>query len=488
MHPRPSMILCVGAGLGLALLGGCADPLALLPMPLWEAPFVDAVAVDVDPAPDRVDVELEAREAEVEIAEGRTVRLWTYDGKLPGPRLEARVGDRVRVRFRNRLPEATTIHWHGLRLENAMDGAAMVQAPVQPGGEFVYDFTVRDVGTFWFHPHVRSDEQVERGLYGAIVVRGPNEPEVASDQVVVLDDLLVDPGTFQLQPFGGSREAMLGRQGNVLLANGRAQPVVELRAGGLHRFRFVNAANARYFRLALEGRRRFWLLGVDGGPLEAPREVDELLVVPGARFDVVVRVDDEEGATLDWQALPYERGHGTGGRPVARVMRLRAVGSSLGAPAAPNVAASDVPVLPASTVQRELRFQEGMMAGASHGGHDMHGSGGSMMGPRFSINGASFPEGAPLRATLGDVEAWTLVNETEMDHPFHLHGFRFQVLDVDGVGPDFRAWHDTVNLPARKTVRIAVPLEEFPGRWMFHCHLLEHAERGMAGELEVRAP
>lgn len=122
------------------------------------------------------------------------------------------------------------------------------------------------------------------------------------------------------------------------------------------------------------------------------------------------------------------------------------------------------------------------MAGGTHAGH-----GSGPMGPLFSFNGKVYPQGERFAATLGAVEEWSLVNATEMDHPFHLHGFRFQVVSEDGMAPAFNAWHDTINVPADKTVVLRVRLEDHPGTWMFHCHILEHAERGMMGELEVGA-
>jgi len=107
-------------------------------------------------------------------------------------------------------------------------------------------------------------------------------------------------------------------------------------------------------------------------------------------------------------------------------------------------------------------------------------------GPTFSFNGQVYPKVTPLVAALGSVEEWSLENTTSMDHPFHLHGFRFQVVKGAGREPTRRAWRDTINVPAKETVRIRMRLEEHPGMWMFHCHLLEHAERGMMGELDVR--
>jgi FtsP/CotA-like multicopper oxidase with cupredoxin domain len=472
---------CTNRVMDHAMMGhGATSAPDVIDLPTWEGPFETAAAPDLDPADDAVEVRLEAKETEVEIASGHRVRMWTYNGVLPGPRIEARVGNTVRVRFRNLLPEGTTIHWHGLRVPNSMDGAPMVQTPIAPGSEFTYEFVVPDAGTFWYHPHVRSDEQVERGLYGAIVVRGPNEPATTTDRVVVLDDVLIDPASWQLAPFDSMMQAVAGRQGNVLLANGRAHPVADTRPGGLHRFRFVNAANARYFRLALPGQRLI-MIGTDGGLLEAPREVDEVLLTPGERADVLVVAGASAGSVLEWKTLSYDRGHMTGILPDAAVFEVRnTTEPSISAPSVPPVL-SRIPELPAATVRRELKLEESM------GGHSGHG--GSLgMGPVFSINGYVYPETEQLRASLGAVEDWSIINTTAMDHPFHLHGFRFQVVSEAGVVPAFRAWRDTVNVPAMQTVILRVRFDSNPGTWMFHCHILEHAERGMAGELTVTAP
>ncbi len=452
------------------LLTGCMGDMGMMIPEVIEVPpsegrFETVPAIDRDPAPTVVEVVLEARVAPVELAPGRVVSMWTYDGSLPGPRIEANVGDTVRVRFTNSLPEATTIHWHGVRVPAAMDGVEATQAPIEPGATFTYEFVVPDAGTFWFHPHVRSDLQVERGLYGALVVRGPGEPETTTDRVVVLDDLLIDDAwsIADLEPM----QAMLGRQGNLILANGRAHPIAPVVRGGLHRYRFVNAANARYFRLALPGH-RLTLIGSDGGLLPAPRQVDEVLLVPGERADVLVTATGAAGEAVAWQTLPYDRGHGTGGAPAATVFQQRNDdAAAVPTPPVPATLAT-IAALPAATVQRELRLDER----------------GSHSAPTFSINGETFPAITPLAARLGDVEDWSIVNVTEMDHPFHLHGFRFQLLAPVA---DL-AWRDTINIPAGQTVVFRTRLEDHPGRWMFHCHILEHAERGMMGELEVMAP
>jgi FtsP/CotA-like multicopper oxidase with cupredoxin domain len=449
-----------------------------------EGPFEPTAASDLDAAPDVVEVALEAKVSDIEIAPGRTLSMWTYNGQLPGPRIEARAGDTVRVRFKNSLPEATTIHWHGVRVPAAMDGVPAVQSPIAAGAEFTYEFVVPDAGTFWYHPHVRSDEQVERGLYGAFVVRGDAEPATTTDRTVVLDDLLID-SSWQLSEFD-PMQAMVGRQGNLILANGWAHPVAEVARGGLHRFRFINAANARYFGLALPGHRLIQI-GTDGGLLPTSREVDELLLVPGERADVLVVAAGEANEAMEWTSLRYDRGHGTGDLPDAVVFQMKHGNDApISTPAIPD-ALVPIAALPEATVQREIKLEESMAMGGEHGGG--HGSSMSTdMAPVFSINGQVYPDATPLAASLDAVEEWSIVNTTEMDHPFHLHGFRFQVVSVDGATPGVVAWRDSINIPAEKTVKFRVRLEDNAGTWMFHCHILEHAERGMMGELEVAAP
>jgi FtsP/CotA-like multicopper oxidase with cupredoxin domain len=467
-----------GAGTG-GMSGAMNDEVVpeVLAVPASDGPFETAAAPDLDPSPDVVDVALEAKLAQVEIAPERTVSLWTYNGQFPGPRIEAKVGDTVRVRLKNSLPEPTTIHWHGLRVPNGMDGSPSMQSPIEPGAEFTYEFVVPDAGTLWYHPHVRTDEQVERGLYGAFVVRGPEEPETTTEQTVVLDDLLLGED-WQLRAFeSDAMRAMAGRQGNVILANGWAHPIARVERGGLHRFRFINAANARYFRLALPGHRLIQI-GTDGGLLTTPREVDDLLLVPGERADVLVVSGGEAGEAVEWTSLRYNRGEGTGKQPDAVIFQLLHVaGSPVSTPEVPT-GFTAIPKLPEPSRQRELRLQ-GVSQTSGHAGHAMPSSEAE---PLFSIE--TFPEGEPLTATLGDVEEWTIENYTMMDHPFHLHGFRFQLVPIDEQAV-FPAWRDTINVPAGQTMKFRVRFEDNPGMWMFHCHILEHAERGMMGELEV---
>ena len=173
---------------------------------------------------------LEAGEVDWEIAPGRKVRGYGFNGQVPGPILEAKQGVPLEIEFTNRLPEPTVIHWHGLRIPAAMDGTEVVQRPVQPGETFTYRFTPPDAGTFWYHPHANEPEQLEKGLYGALIVRAADELALDGEKLLVFDDLRVDE-SGQIAKFGGLMDRHNGREGNVRLINGASEPNFATAAG-----------------------------------------------------------------------------------------------------------------------------------------------------------------------------------------------------------------------------------------------------------------
>lgn len=426
------------------------------------------VMQDKDPDPGVVEVDLEARAAMKTFGAAPPTPVWTYDGVTSAPLIEAKVGDRLVVNFRNSLPEPTTIHWHGVRVPAAMDGTLAMQAPIPPGGTFRYAFTFKDAGLFWFHPHVRSDVQVHKGLYGAIRVRGAVEPEADVERVLVLDDVKLD-GEGRISESLDERSLMMGREGNTLLVNGVSNARVRVDPGGLVRLRIVSAANGRYFNLRIPGR-RLRVIGTDGGLLPLAYDVDTLLVSPGERYDVMFVADAEPGSEIPLVNEPYERGHGSGGRPASEVGRF-----SVGA--GPRIAAKPMPPpgpalerLPDGAVDFPIRLNERRV-------------GDQMV---FTINDAVHPNIPALAVRSGDVRIMEISNESDMDHPFHLHGFFFQVLARSGAAlpADALANKDTINVPARQSLRLVSRFDE-PGSWMYHCHVLEHGEHGMMGELRV---
>ncbi len=437
----------------------------------WADEVPLAILEDIDPAADVVEVALEAKVATVEYRPGVATEVWTYNGTVPGPMLRAKVGDTVVVHFTNHLPEATTIHWHGLRVPAEMDGAGHMTTAIEPGASFDYRFVVPDAGLFWFHPHVRSDVQVEKGLYGTVLVEDPAQPDLGDTVTLVLDDVaLRADGSLAPPGSGGHMEEMIGRQGNTLLVNGRIAPTLLARAGRPQHWRLVNTANARYFHLEIPGH-RIVRVGGDAGLVPAPVERDSLLLVPGERAEIVVTPVGEPGDRIVVRNLPYERGHGTGLEDPAELFAVEIADlPAEQTPQLPSILGTVEPIVvdgsePVQTVALSEVMNHTQMI--------------------FRINGQAWPDVEPLTATVGETQVWEVTNETNMDHPFHLHGFFFQVQEVNGAAPALREWKDSVNVPAEGTLRFAVRYDDRPGGWMFHCHILEHAELGMMGELQL---
>lgn len=458
------------SGHGTGGAGGHSDlPAApeMLPVSLWDGDLSLPELADQDSAPGIVEVTLRAAPAEIDYLGGTPTTVWAYEGRVPGPLLRAQVGDRIVVHFTNDLPEPTTIHWHGMRVPAAMDGTAAVQDPVAPGGSFDYEFVALDAGTFWYHPHVRSDAQLEQGLYGAIVIEDPGEPlaELAAE-VVVLSDVQLDPVTKALDDTLDARVSMMGREGNLVLVNGRPSNLrVASGSDRAHRLRVVNAASARFFDLMVHGGSMV-RIGGDRGLLEAPEPVSHLLLANGERADLVV-IAGESAATTTLVAMPYERAIGAGTTDLVELVHWSSENSgATDAWEIPDVlrpsddAAADV------GADRSLVLDE------------------IAMGPHFAfrINGAVFPDVPLIETQLGVTETWEIVNDSEMDHPFHLHGFFFRSIGQ-------REWKDTIQVPAKATVRISPSFdarEGAAGTWMYHCHILGHAEGGMMGEVTLR--
>jgi FtsP/CotA-like multicopper oxidase with cupredoxin domain len=373
---------------------------------------------------------------------------------VPGPTIEAQVGDSLVVELTNGLREPTTIHWHGLRVPADMDGTESVQRSVEPGETYEYRFVVPDAGTFWYHSHLNETEQIERGLYGALIVRGPGEPVLDRERVLVLDDLKLDE-EGQIAPFGDPHEHHAGRESDVRLVNGSQEPELQIAGGQIERWRIVNASNTRFVRLSIGGQ-PFSILGSDGGLLPRLLRVTEQLVTPGERLDLAVG-PFAEGELIEVEGLPYDRGKGESESERFATLRVgTAAPSQAKLPAALRQIESLVPddAEPTRTVS---------MKALMHGGEHQRDE--------------------PVR--VGELQVWDLMNETGQDHPFHLHGFFFQVVEENGEPPPVVSWKDTVNVPRKGRVKIAWVADDRPGEWMYHCHILEHHAMGMMAHFEV---
>jgi FtsP/CotA-like multicopper oxidase with cupredoxin domain len=460
------LVLAACGGSGVSGAGGSGGKGGAAAMP---AAWVDpAAAKDKNPDPTIVEIDVEAREATATFVPGKTTKVLAYNGTVPGPLIEANVGDKLIVHFKNSTPMETTIHWHGVRVPNAMDGVTTMQSPVKQGESFDYTFPLPDAGLYWFHPHMMSDVQLEHGLYGVIRVRGPNEPQADDERVVVLDDVMLDkdgqfPATID------SDTEMIGREGKVILVNGVPLPTLAWRAGALERLRLVSAANARFFNLSLAGY-TFRVIGTDGGLIPKPYDTEKLLVAPAERYDVMLIPTGQPGDEVTLMDEPYDRGHDTGKEPVLPVAKLRISADAPLAGRALPTSFPDIERLPAAPADTTITFDEKYVDGH----------------PQFTVDGKTFPDVPPIAVANPSVHVFDLVNNAQMDHPFHLHGFFFQVLARSGVPvpDDALANKDTLVLPQKTTTRIVARFDR-PGGWLYHCHILEHAERGMVGVIDV---
>jgi len=356
--------------------------------------------------------------------------------------------------------------------------------PVATGSERTYAFDLPEgsAGSYWYHPHPhgKTAEQVYRGLAGAFLVKPKVDPIPAAygDTVLFFTDLrLSADGTM---PDNSMVDLMNGRVGDHVLVNGQKNPVIALPAGSQRRFRLFNATNARFLRLSF-GEAGIALIGTDGGHLEQPLSgVSEIFLAPAERVDVIVAFD--RPGTVKLTTLDYDRGWMGAGRPADAGMTLLTVAvSEAAAPALPPLPATlrSITDLGAPTMTRRFTFTETMSMGDN----------GMEMG--FLINGLAFDMSrVDVRTKVGDVELWEVENKADMDHPFHVHGTQFQIVETEFEGqiskPAYRSWKDTVNVARGRTVRLLLR-QDRPGPRMYHCHILEHEQLGMMGVVDVTA-
>ncbi|TFC25196.1 multicopper oxidase family protein [Cryobacterium sp. TMT1-3] len=424
-------------------------------------------------------VALESSPQQVSIA-GRTVRALSYNGGVPGPTLRLRAGDTLNVNLRNGLTDPSNLHVHGLHVSPENNGDNMF-VMVDPGGSFDYQYKLpanHPPGVYWYHPHHHGyvADQVFGGLYGAIIVEDPEEIPATRERVVVISDMTFDSsGTISAAT---EMEKMSGREGELVLVNGQLSPALSASPGERERWRVINACTSRYLRLRLDGQ-QLTLLSIDSGRFESPRDVDEIVLAPGNRADLLVTA---LAGSSTLRALRYNRG-ASGGMMGARTTSSADVALATFAVAGTDTAAfTAVPeqLAPrdlrsaAVTARRELRFAMGM------GG----GMGGGMMSA--TINDRTF-DATHVDTTVqfNSIEEWTLTNTSTLDHPLHLHVWPMQIIEQNGRPVDSAIWQDVVNIPARSIVRVRIAFDDFSGRTVYHCHILDHEDAGMMGIIQA---
>lgn len=439
---------------------------------------------------------LEAAPARQQLAPAQypATAIWGYNGVAPGPTLRLKQGERLRVALANRLPEqGTTIHWHGVRLPNAMDGVPhLTQPPVAPGERFAYEFVVPDAGTYWYHPHLKSYEQVARGLHGALVVEERTPIEVDRDLVWVITDWRMTQRAAIQEDFNDLHDlAHAGRLGSVVTINGRyaREHPLEVRAGERVRLRLVNAAVARIFGLRFTGHRPV-VVALDGQPVATHALEDRGIVLgPGMRADLVIDCTGKPGGRHVVEDAYY---------PGDRAVVTEIVYSD--APPLRTAAPGPVPRLPgnplAEPVLEKAERHELVLQGGAMGALREARVRGELLPIQrmlqehhlaWAINGVAGKahDDAPLLTLRhGGHYVLALRNDTGWDHPIHLHGHVFRVLTRNRAPEPHRPWRDTVLVGRRESVEIALVADN-PGDWMLHCHALLHQEGGMMGVIRV---
>ena len=451
---------------------------------------LDAVgyAAPITPSGRVVEVSLVAARSTASIVDGTETEVWAYNGTVPGPEIRVELGDTVRVELRNELPQPTSIHWHGIRVPNAMDGVpGLNQDPIPPGGSFVYEFTPPDAGTYWYHSHQRGNEQLERGLYGAIVVEDPSDPPYSQDLVWLIDDWLIDTNDGRLDPDFDSMVDVhhSGRWGNVRGINGMTNDSVQVAPGERIRVRMVNASTARIVRPSFGDRALDALVvAVDGLPADRPLPFDGFDLAPGNRVDVDLTVPVNASG-------PIVLTDGFEGIEPYPLVALEVAGEPVETPQfdPPSAPVPDwssaFDWAPDEIIEITL-VSDGMMMGGAMGARSEPETLAGDEGERFrwALNGRSWPDPAVHQAAIDRPDKVRFVNDSGAFHPMHLHGQFFQVVARNGMPVREGLFRDTVLLDPQDTVDVVVmPLDA--GSWALHCHIQLHGEYGMMMRYDV---
>ncbi|MCB1758397.1 MAG: multicopper oxidase family protein [Gammaproteobacteria bacterium] len=433
--------------------------------------------------------QLEAREGTANLlpVPAPATPVWQYNRQTPGPVIRIRQGDELQIPFRNGLSQPTSVHWHGLRITNDMDGVpGMTQSAIAPGEEFLYRFRPPDAGTFWYHTHNRSWEQMARGLHGTLIVEEPEPILVDQDMVWVIDDWLIDEaGKIEESSLGNLHDwAHAGRLGNLLTVNGRLRPEYRVRSGERIRLRLINVANSRTMSLRFNGVTPL-VIAVDGQPLapvELPRR--ELLLASGQRMDLIVDMGMDPGTRSVVEFFAGDQSLTAASLVVDSKQVLRE--SPLAAPIrlADNPLNRKLDIPGARAV--DLRLEGGAMGRQREAQFN-----GRTLTTRelieekkiWALNGtAGLPKAPLFSVKRGQSVVLKMANDNSWPHAMHIHGHHFRNLDNDtGLAG---AWRDTLLLEAGEQARMAFVADN-PGKWLIHCHMIEHQAGGMVTWFEV---
>jgi FtsP/CotA-like multicopper oxidase with cupredoxin domain len=489
-----------------------------------------------DPAfkPD-VDLELVCKRDLVPVLSGKPTEVWRYSGNLLagpaqtlttlpdsylGPLMRFAKGQKIRIRLRNELPERTITHWHGLHVPMEADGHP--SNAIEPGETYVYEFEMRNrAGLNFYHPHTHeaTATQVYRGLGGGIVIEDEEERALGLPSGEFEIPLVLQDRTFtadnQLSYGGGMHRDMFGFYGDRILVNGRPDYRLDV-ASRAYRLRLVNASNARVYKLMWDDRTPLTVIGVDGGLLEKPETRPYVMLAPGERVDLFADFSGRAvGSTLVMRSGPFQGVLGQMAQrmsasdlwvgddyPIFSVNVTRATGDSPKLPEKLSTIRRHKPEEIANwgnprPISLQMAHMTVMLNGRTYDANDV------MDIERVPVNSTQLfdifhEHGGGMRMGRGMMGGMGMMGMMmNMAHPIHLHGQQFEIVEryYEGDDPDTYATireglidsglKDTVLVSHGEVIRIAKPFDDFKGRFMYHCHNLEHEDMGMMREFSV---
>jgi FtsP/CotA-like multicopper oxidase with cupredoxin domain len=499
--------------------GGMGGGVTVIDPPVGAALRQPPLAQNISTDPAVVEVSIEAMQAPIDV-NGRVANLLTYNGRFPGPMVRARNDQLLRLRFKNSLPDdgqvnflghstrMTNIHTHGLHVTPGVvhddaDPTKVVYgdymlAMADPGQSLLYeyDLSIHRPNLNFYHPHIHGSvtDQMWGGMSAPLIV----EDTVAAlapfaEKVLVLKDITL-AGDYP-EAHNSNMDYMMGVEGTTVMVNGQVNPRLAIAPGQVQRWRVVNACTARFFRLNLQSH-TMSLVGTDGGLLDKPYPISEILLAPGERVDLLIKGTAKSGS-FKWLSLPYDRGS-MGGLQQVTLMTLTYGGArqNQSIPAVVDPSAVRLTDLSMVAQRKQMTLTMDMGMGAMGGG-GMGGSGGGMgggggMGMRsVGIDGMTYHSHEDCYMTHSEVgtwEIWEVINGSLMDHPFHHHTNNAQVLSITGGNAGYAglytsipAWKDVTIVPAGGRIQLLMPVMDYAGMAMIHCHIIEHEDIGMMG-------
>jgi suppressor of ftsI len=447
----------------------------------FETPLAIPPLAESTVAPDGTRVfSLEAQSGTTEFAPGAPSETWGYNGSYLGPTLVAERGERVRVDVANSLDERTTVHWHGMHLPAEMDGGP--HQMIDPGGTWSPEWHIdQQAATLWYHPHPHGETEshVQRGLAGMFLLRDDVEAALPLPREYGVDDVPVivqDTGFSAEGVRDGSQRGFAGALGDELLVNGTRGPYLDV-SDEVVRLRLLNASTARSYAFTWSDGRPIELIATDGGLLEASVELDRIMLSPGERAEVLVRVTPGEQLVLRSEMTADAAGMidsiaaMNGGTDAFDVLELRAADTLDPSPEMPERLADPQPVDAGTAVTTREFSLDG-----------------------FEINGHQMEmDRIDETVTVDTTERWIVENTSQLPHSFHVHDVQFRIASIDGAPPpaELAGWKDTIFARPETRFELLLRFEDYADPdtpYMYHCHLLWHEDQGMMGQFAVVEP